>query len=639
MKEIFIRIHEDENEAFLDEKGRRLFNYHIFCLFSGNNGYNGVVDRLPGKGLDILSDGILRSYGYYDLPLMGGGMLISQNMLQDGITILQQTVFCNEQDMRIILSPVKVLLIQPPIEDFYNTSIRTYPLGLLYLAAAIQDVADVAILDLKTGRKPKPLGANPFPDLETFYREGIRTPFSLFSTYYRFGADEGEIKREIERARPDVACISSIFTTYSGEAIDIARLVKEINSETVTVVGGIHPTLFPHHVLASPWVDYVVRGEGETPLLRLIGALKAGRKDNAVSIEGLCCRNGRGLHVSEPYVEKNIDLLPARNLIDPGMYRIGRQNYSFFLTSRGCPFHCAFCGRPTLPFRKRRIESMEKEIHSCLELNIGAIDFEDDMLTLDSRFFGEVLGLFKGKNFTLSAMNGIYTENLTTHTLEKMFEAGFRRLNFSLVDISRPLMKEQKRLFPVNFIELMPYLEDSPFLMETHFIIGLPGQTPDEIIDTILFLMGRRCLPGPSLFYLAPNSPVFDDNATGFDKDAYKTMRSSAMFPINPLLPRSTLYTFMKLVRFINYVKHVLDREPGLEKLSDLAALPVPAGNPIDGEIVSALVTDKKFKYYDVREKAFYDEPVDRSLVNHFFKRARGRTIRGFKASGSAVID
>ena len=45
-------------------------------------------------------------------------------------------------------------------------------------------------------------------------------------------------------------------------------------------------------------------------------------------------------------------------------------------------------------------------------------------------------------------MNGIYTENLDMATLKKMYEAGFRRLNFSLVDISRPVMERQKRLFP-----------------------------------------------------------------------------------------------------------------------------------------------------------------------------------------------
>jgi anaerobic magnesium-protoporphyrin IX monomethyl ester cyclase len=383
----------------------------------------------------------------------------------------------------------------------------------------------------------------------------------------------------------------------------------------------------------------VVRGEGETPLAFLAEALKTGRNGDIPFIEGVCCKHKGQILISEPHVENDIDLLPARRLIDTEKYRIGRRNYSFFLTSRGCPFHCAFCGRPTLPFRKRNLESIEQEIEDCLELKIEAIDFEDDMLTLDAGFFGKVMKLFEGRNFTLSAMNGIYTENLTVGILEKMFEAGFRRLNFSLVDISKPLMKEQKRLFPSKFLELIPYLEDSSFLTETHFIIGLPGQTPDEITDTMLFLMGKRCLPGPSLFYLAPNSPLYDDMARDQGDDMFQAMRSSAMFPVNPLLPRETLYTFMKLVRFVNYVKHALDREQGLKRLSDLPILTAAAKDPIANEIVSALVLEKRFKYYDIKEKRLCDEPVNENLVKRFFARARGLPVKGFKTTNTLIVD
>ena len=48
---------------------------------------------------------------------------------------------------------MKVLLVQPPVEDYYDTSIRTYPLGLAYIAARIADTCDVAILDCRTGYK------------------------------------------------------------------------------------------------------------------------------------------------------------------------------------------------------------------------------------------------------------------------------------------------------------------------------------------------------------------------------------------------------------------------------------------------------------------------------------------------------
>jgi len=530
---------------------------------------------------------------------------------------------------------VKVLFVQPPIEDFYDTSIRTYPLSLLYLATGIRDVADVAIKDMRTGRKREAPGGNPFPGLAPYYREGVRTPFSFFGRYYRFGLGEKEVRAEIAEEKPDVVCISSLFTTYALEALEVARLAKEVGRGVTTVMGGIHPTLFPRHALQSPWVDYVIRGEGETPLFELVEALSKGGTGRKSPIGGLCFKEGSGFYISEPHAEKDIDAVPDRGLLDASRYRIGKKNYTFLLTSRGCPFHCAFCGRPSIPYRKRSLESIEREAASLKGLDIGAVDFEDDMLTLDPLFFRAVLKLFEGSGLTLSAMNGIYSERLDKTTLERMYEAGFRRLNFSLVDISRSVAEKQKRLFSSNFLSLLPWLEDSPYLVETHFIVGLPGQTPDEILDTMIFLMGKRLLPGPSVFYLAPGSPVFDEYAGPDWEGKIKSLRSSAMLPVNPLLPRETLFTFMKLTRFINYAKNTADRDPGV---SDLTDIPAAAADPVDREIVSALLTEKRFVSFDLRRKEFMEEPQDRALVKRFFERAEGLNIKGFRTSNSLKV-
>jgi anaerobic magnesium-protoporphyrin IX monomethyl ester cyclase len=533
---------------------------------------------------------------------------------------------------------VKVLLVQPPVEDFYDTSIRTYPLSLLYLGKRLRDIADVTVLDLRSNRKPKRLAEHPFPDLTPYYRERIRTPFSFFGAYYRFGADEKEIREALREAQADVVAISSLFTTYAMEALDVARLAKEVNPEAATVLGGIHPTLFPRRVLEFPSVDYVIRGEGETPLFDLVRALDLRGEDRIGPIGGLCYRDEEGFHITEPHVETHIDDAPDRRLLDPDAYRIGRKNYAFFLTSRGCPLHCAFCGRPSVPYRKRTLEGMEREIADCLELRIGAVDFEDDMLNLDTRHFGATLDLFRGTDLTLSAMNGIYSENLDASTLGRMYDAGFRRLNFSLVDISRPVMEKQGRLFPSNFLSLLPYLEASPFLVETHFIIGLPGQTAEEILDTMLFLMGRRLLPGPSIFYLAPGSPIFDETAGEGWGGSIKSLRGSAMLPVNPLLPRETLFTFMKLTRFINFVKGALDREPGVRTLRDLAEAPALVKSPVDREIITVLLREKRFMYHDLQTSSLLPEPQDDGLVKLFFQRAGGLPVRGFKTMNSVII-
>jgi anaerobic magnesium-protoporphyrin IX monomethyl ester cyclase len=534
---------------------------------------------------------------------------------------------------------MKVLLIQPPIEDFYDTKIRTYPLGLLHIAARIRDICDVSVADLRTGVKPKPLQDHPFPELKPYYKEHAKSPFSLFSRYYRFGQSHEEIRKTIAGLQPDMVCISSLFTTYAPEAIDVARAAKEVNSAIVTVMGGIHPTLFPRPVLKSPFVDYVVRGDGGTPLFELIKLLKSGMPQGAGLIPGICAKDVTGLHVSHMRIEEDIDLIPDRSFVDSAAYRIGRRNYTFLLTSRGCPFHCAFCGKPPVPYRKRALAAIEKEVSELSALDIKAVDFEDDMVNLDKEFFREVLGLFRGKEFTLSAMNGIYTESLDEETLAAMYDAGFRRLNFSLVDVSAPVLRRQSRLFPLNFLKLLPYLESSPFLCEVHFVIGLPEQKPEEIIDTIIFLMGKRVLPGPSVFYLAPNSPVFSTIQECSPHGSSKWMRSSCMIPVNPHIPRDALYTFQQLTRFVNVVKSLLDTGVDIKKLSELGDTGLGGNRKYDDQILAALLREKRFTYFDAVKKDFFDEPQDRGLLKLFFKKAKGSVIKGFKTGNSVIVD
>ncbi len=532
-----------------------------------------------------------------------------------------------------------MLLVQPPIEDFYDTGIRTYPLALVYLAAKIKDICDVSIIDLRTNIKPVILKDNPFPDLNQYYKKDAYSPISLFGKYYRFGHTREKIKELIADRKPDIVGISSLFTAYSDEASEIAEICKEIDNAIITVMGGTHPTIFPEHALKSPSVDFVIRGEGETPLYELVSTLKNDELPMISRIPGVCFKKDGKTHVSGIHIESGLDVIPDRKFLNPSSYKISKKNYTFFLTSRGCPFRCKFCGKPPVPYRRRKLKSIEDEIQACSELDIKSIDFEDDMLTLDKQHFDEVLNLFRGKGFTLSAMNGIYSETLNIGILENMFKSGFRRLNFSLVDINDKVISEENRFYSSSFLGLIPWLESSPFLVETHFIIGLPEQKPENVIDMLIFLMEKRLLLGPSIFYLAPNTAFFKNYFNDSNGINMKLFRSSLMFPANPLFKRNTAYMLMKLVRFINLVKRMLDRECGLKRLSDVPETFSGKNASLDKHIVTELMINKRLLSYDLNRKMFCDERQDIEIINHFFKKAKSKTIKGFKTSNSLICD
>src|SRR6266508_3507416 len=168
---------------------------------------------------------------------------------------------------------MKVLLIQPPVEDFYNTDVRLQPIGLCYLKATVgKHLPDVEVVikdyhggcGRKTVTIPQELSY-----LRDFYSSDDKSPFSTFHQYYHFGKSFAEIEAEIAELKPDVVGISSLFTPYYREALEVAALVKKRTS-AIVVMGGSHASAVPESLLSSPNVDYVVRGEGEKAFVEFL---------------------------------------------------------------------------------------------------------------------------------------------------------------------------------------------------------------------------------------------------------------------------------------------------------------------------------------------------------------------------------
>jgi len=121
-----------------------------------------------------------------------------------------------------------ILLIQPPVRDFYATAKRSLPYGLACIAASlIKDGFSVEILDgLATSKArniplPKEMGY-----LSGFYGNPDISPFALFHQYKHFGYSFEHIGKQAKASGAFLIGISSLFTAYSPEALETARAVK-----------------------------------------------------------------------------------------------------------------------------------------------------------------------------------------------------------------------------------------------------------------------------------------------------------------------------------------------------------------------------------------------------------------------------
>ncbi len=159
------------------------------------------------------------------------------------------------------------------------------------------------------------------------------------------------VEKHIESFDPSMV-LTSGFTCNAYSCARTVEIAKKVNSDIVTVVGGIHFTSVPDESLVDfPEIDFIVRGEGEHTIVELIKSLNNGRK--TVNIKGLSFQNnGKTVHAPPRPLIKNLDKLPypAYHLIEDyikhyhfSMMAGKKTRYMILEGARGCDHRCTFC--------------------------------------------------------------------------------------------------------------------------------------------------------------------------------------------------------------------------------------------------------------------------------------------------------
>src|SRR3989304_5059703 len=114
-----------------------------------------------------------------------------------------------------------------------------------------------------------------------------------------------------------------------------------------------------------------------------------------------------------------------------------------------------------------------------------------------------------------------------------MRKAGFKTINLSYVSTD-PSTKERMGR-PKTMTEFDKILEDAERVglnVISYAILGMPGQTIEEMVDTLIYLMGKKVLIGPSVYYPTPGTPLFERCNKGGILPAHSVQWRSSAFPI-----------------------------------------------------------------------------------------------------------
>jgi len=550
---------------------------------------------------------------------------------------------------------MKVFLIQPPVRDFYQTSIRTQPIGLAYLAASLKSHGyEVGILDCQTSEKRSIPIPSELSYLKDFYPFNDRSPFKLYTGYYHFGMAWDEIREKIKGSKAHVFGISSSFTPYYQEALEIARVIKEWDHKKIVVMGGCHVSCDPESVLKSPWVDYVVLGEGEIRFPYLLKQIEKGMGGHLQEVDGIGFKeNGEiKIHPLSTFIEDIEGFpFPARELLDLNRYRIGRKRSTMIITSRGCPQGCAYCSTHLVmgpSFRSRSPESILQEMVDCTHrFHIRSFDIEDDNFTFDQerakRLMSLVVETFGEESLELSAMNGVSFDSLGKELLTLMRKAGFKTVNLSFVSVD-PSFKERmgRPGTASNFDNILKDAEQVGLNVVAYAILGIPGQRIGEMVDTLIYLMGKRALLGPSVFYPTPGTSLFEQCKAKELLPSHPSQWRSSALPIETEdFDRLDIVTLFRLARVINFIKSKVDEgelNEGMtwRELYDVLKEKVEAEGISSKEALTwiglLLVFFKERSFFSLKKgyvgrKSIFREKTSRRVLDYFFEKAWDKPI------------
>lgn len=395
---------------------------------------------------------------------------------------------------------MRVLLVNPPddLEAMLGAGtnfIQKYePLGLLYIAAVLRDRGHhVGVIDA-----------------------------------HAHELDSDQVLQEIEAFRPDVLGFS-VLTCHGSAVWRLGEELKTRHPDLLIVLGNVHAAEFAKQYVEAGRADVVVHGEGEPVIAEILDRFEHG--GDYRDVPGVTWRGpaGEAIRNEGTHVVDDLAALPfpARDLVDQhryGLSTVSNQLYTVdkggigktMVTSRGCPFRCTFCvvhgGRkPRMNSPERVVDEMElmQEEYRCSYVYI-----QDPLFMADRRRVEAICELYQQRGLTLRWGADAHVNTVRPELIRTLERGGCFELSLGIETGTQRLLDGIQKRTRLEHITRAAHTikRNSSIQVEGLFILGLPGETPQETEETIDY---ARSLPLDmaqfSVLTPYPGSPLFEE--------------------------------------------------------------------------------------------------------------------------------
>jgi len=354
-------------------------------------------------------------------------------------------------------------------------------------------------------------------------REGYNTRI-LHYQVEKIATPEFSLKKFLSKNRPKVIGLPLYWHPQSDSVIQTARMIKKEFPEIYIVLGGFTASAYPGEILKNyPEVDFIIRGEGEIPLVSLLSALGGGGK-NFADIPNLAWRDAGKVVMNPLSWQASAEELSSYRFSDLSLlnhYRIYRSSIGlpplwlkgatrgemrkktrrftgiFCLElGRGCSVNCTWCGggkttHRVLAGRKKPVfispEAAVDNVKEALSYGYPTIYMSFDPYPKKPEFYLEFFRLLRKSGIKPDA----YFESWSLPVPEFIEEFSVTFKPGSLIGISPESGSEKVRNLNKGMsysnsalLKTLDKMYEHGVSADLTFAIGIPGEGPAELEET-----------------------------------------------------------------------------------------------------------------------------------------------------------
>lgn len=301
---------------------------------------------------------------------------------------------------------------------------------------------------------------------------------------------EYTIKESVDKIADDIISTNCAVVGISvsiwnvSQSRDLASRLKQLNPDIIIVVGGPEVSYEPKFFIDNWDIDFVISGEGEFVLGRLLDALQDMNIDD-VDIESVSSKRKISYKPAQAEIAELVKYPSPYQLERDDEDRKNRMTY--FETSRGCPYSCQYClSSLEKGVRYFPPEYVTDNLNFLINSNVRQIKFLDRTFNLNKKHTSLVFDfLLQNHRPNLSCQFEIYADLLNDETIDYLnnnVPKDYFRFEIGIQSTHEPtnIAVRRRQDFPLLYSNIEKIMNGGVIDLHLDLIAGLPYETFDR---------------------------------------------------------------------------------------------------------------------------------------------------------------